>query len=498
MISRPVTRLAAACALLAGAFTGAPAQAEPWKTVRPVWNAPVARYFTSGDGRFAWKVVPGAAGATGVLTTLNPDGTEREIWRRDLDHVPVDALIAGGAQPYVAAFDTWGRAGNAHSLTLYAPNGDIIRDFTLEQLLSADDIAARVASTECCRWWREGVEPTILGRDNPTLRLDFPWGKTVIVDLASGRTPLLAEIREGAPLAALALSSDGTILASGGDTPPLKLWNAANTQLRLTLDTTATDPGLLAFAPGAPLLASVREGALRLWNANTGEARPFTIKSIHPIVSVGFSNDGALIVTGLAPGRFHTGDGLIEGETKVWDATTGAARLTLRWQDNEPARTPGVLPGDATNAVAFSSDSALIAGGNWRGTLIWDATTGDLKRVLPSPSPVTALAFSPDARLIVAGRQDGTLQVHELAGGAQRTTLPGYNGRGIITFSPDGRFLAATATDSEIRIWDARTLKLKTTLRGHTAFVTGLAFDTDTTALYSSSEDGSIKVWRVD
>jgi WD40 repeat protein len=67
-----------------------------------------------------------------------------------------------------------------------------------------------------------------------------------------------------------------------------------------------------------------------------------------------------------------------------------------------------------------------------------------------------------------------------------------------VAFSLDGRWIAATAINNEIRVWDARTLRPKTTLRGHTAFVTALTFDPDSSTIYSSSEDRTVKIWRVD
>ncbi len=493
-----ISRFIIAFSLLYTLLFSAVSCAEPWKVIRPVWDAPQPRYFTSGDGHFALKIIPAAAGSTGVMTTLEADGTEREIWRRVFDWVPVDVIIAGRTQPYVAAFDVWGRTGSEHSLTLLNPTGQTLRDFTLEQLLSPDDIAARVVSTECCRWWREGVDATVLGRDYPTMRLDFPWGKTVIVDMIGGRTPLLNEIREGVPVQALALSADGAIIAAGGDNPPLKLWNAATTQLRLTLDATATAPDLLAFAPNAPLLATVRDNEVTLWNATTGETRPFTIKPLHPISALAFSSNGATIATALAPGRFHIGDGLVEGEVKLWDANTGAPRATLRWQDNEPARNANLNPSDATNALTFSPDGTLIAGGTWRGVALWNVATGDLKRMVPSPSPVTAVVYSRDNRWLAAGRQDGSVQIHDAISGALLNTLTGFNGQGELAFSPDGRLLAGTGNYNEIRMWDTATWRIKYALRGHSSFVTALAFDPDSTAIYSSSDDGTIKIWKVD
>ncbi len=474
-----------------------PSRAESWKVIRAAWGTPTPRFFASGDGRYALKVVPNGPTAVAALITLDATGAEREVWRSALPVFPVDAIIAGRTTPYVVLFDAWGHAGQNHSLTIYGPTGQLVKDFKLEDLLPADDIATRVAVSPTDRWWREGAQPSLFGAERPTLRLDFPWGRTLVVDLVSGRTPLLSEIRDAVPLQSLALSSDGTLLATGSDAPPVKLWDSTTGSLRLTLDAKADNAKDLTFAAQGQILATSRESELVLWDAATGATRPFIIKPLRPISAVAFSPDGALVATGLAPGKFRAGDGLIEGEVKLWDVATGAPRLTLRWQENEPPP-GGAKASDATPSVAFSPDGGSLAGGLWRGVALWDTATGEMRRLLPTNAPVPSLAYSSDGRWLAAGRQDGTVQVFDVTTGNSRGTLAGFNGQGNMAFSLDGRWLAVTSLNNEIRVWDARTLKIHTILRGHTGFVTALAFDPDSTTIYSSSEDRTVKIWRVD
>lgn len=478
-------------------FLSLPTRAEPWKVIRAAWGNPTPRFFASSDGRYALKVVANGPTAVAALMTLDATGAERELWRSDLPAFPVDAVIAGRSAPYVALFDAWGHAGQEHSLTIYGPTGQLVKDFKLEDLLPANDIATRVAVSPTDRWWREGAQPSILGADSPTLRLDFPWGRTLIVDLPTGRTPLISEIRDAVPLQSLALSADGLLLATGSEAPPVKLWDSTTGALRLTLDAKADDAKDLTFAAQGQVLATSRETDLILWDAATGVARPFIIKPLHQIAAVAFSPDGALVATGLSPGKFRPGDGLIEGEVKLWDVMTGAPHLTMRWKENEPPA--GVAkPGDSTPSVAFSPDGTSLAGGLWRGVAVWDTATGELRRVLPTNSPVPALAYSSDGHWLAAGRQDGMVQIFDTATGSSRGTVAGFNGQGNLAFSLDGRWLAVTSQGNEIRVWDARTLKIHTVLRGHTDFVTALAFDPDSTTLYSSSEDRTVKIWRID
>ena len=48
-----------------------------------------------------------------------------------------------------------------------------------------------------------------------------------------------------------------------------------------------------------------------------------------------------------------------------------------------------------------------------------------------------------------------------------------------VAFSPDGRRLASASEDRTVRVWDAATGQETLTLKGHTDFVTGVAFSPD-------------------
>jgi WD40 repeat protein len=66
-----------------------------------------------------------------------------------------------------------------------------------------------------------------------------------------------------------------------------------------------------------------------------------------------------------------------------------------------------------------------------------------------------------------------------------------------VAWSPDGRTLASCGLESTIWLWDVTTGHDRTGLQGHQTEVTGLVFTPDSQRLFSSSEDGGLRVWDV-
>jgi WD40 repeat protein len=359
----------------------------------------------------------------------------------------------------------------------------------------------------------------------------------------------------------VALSPDGTRLATGGGDFLVRTWDVASGRLLEAFRGHTKLPRDISWSrDGRRLATASYDGTARIWDAETGQEL-LTLGDHGNIVALAtWSRDGRRLLT-------FGFDELL----RVWDATPWHG-ATIRPQapphyvppvptsyghmDWSPDRTRLVLPirtnthglgvglpdrlqtidardgrvlsevvlpgsGGHLRMAAFSPrDPKLLATVQRIGDKDGPGTCGvvlrDADTLRPIPGRELAgldgqflinVAFSPDGTRVASG-SNGTIKVWDVATGAVRATLTGHRS-GILglAFSPDGRRLASGGGGQdeknqrfgEVKVWDVEAGRLLFDLAGgHEAFVGAVAFSPDGRSLATGGDDRLAIVWDLE
>jgi WD40 repeat protein len=325
-----------------------------------------------------------------------------------------------------------------------------------------------------------------------------PDGKTVVtggsdhairlLDLTTGKERRLTP-GASRTVYSVAFAPDGKTLVSGG-LDGVRIWKIATAEQVRFLD--HENVWTIAVSPDGSLVASGGGGArVRLWETATGkECRTIPLEDGEATKSLKFAPGGRTLAAG-------THEPAAKGPSTrsavhLWDVATG----------KECWKVPGHLTG--VSEVAFAPDGNSLAMSGWYGEIpLLDAKSGKRVSVFSyetkQQSP-HAIAFSPDGRTFAAAVV-GTIRVWELATGKERTRLGGHrDSTTALVFSPDGKFLAEGSCDyggggGTVRIWELATGKDRWVLQGHRDAIQSVAFSRDGKLLACASADSTILVW---
>lgn len=302
-------------------------------------------------------------------------------------------------------------------------------------------------------------------------------------------------------LQAVAVTRDGTRMATGGTDRTVQLWAIADRgrparlgpPLRGHPDTVYST----AFSPDGRLLASGGGGgAVFLWRLAAGSRNARSTAGValggrrldgprQTVYSVAFSPDGRTLAAASA-----------DMTVRLWD---------VRHIDRPlPLKRALSAPGGYAQSVAFSPDGHELAAGSADGrTRLWDLTDRMNPRPLGRPlagsgKAAFAVAFDPDGSTLAVGSADGTVRLWSLSDRGRPVRLgrllSGPKGWvNSVAFSPDGRRLAAASSDGNAWIWDTATWQ-RAALLPHPGPVTTATFPRSGT-LVTSAADGIARIW---
>jgi WD40 repeat protein len=326
----------------------------------------------------------------------------------------------------------------------------------------------------------------------------------------------------------LSFSPDGRYLAAAGSDNTVRVWDVQTRQRLGTVSLAAFPSEFLLNTDQTSLITTQQQWDIASGQLGTAYSLPEGSRILRPgndqrlilrsgenivvydtataetVLEVPVSSDSYSFPTFSADGNWlayvelnplHPSLGLI----KVVNLNDGTLVQTFQRQFERP------------RGLSLSPDGRLLilydSGGTTSETpdgkfLIWEVASGNLLHTIVTGDQYISaanLAFSRDGTRI-AWKFQGGVQIYELE--SQTLTIT-QEIEGLdwyppaVTFNADGSLMALGDTVSDIHLIDTRTGESIATLKGHISPIKNLVFSRDGRRLYSTAEEGVLRIWGI-
>lgn len=256
---------------------------------------------------------------------------------------------------------------------------------------------------------------------------------------------------------------------------------AKEARLALALEVGPLAPvASLAFSPDGQVLAIGGYRSVLLWSMTSGRPLGAITHLAGPVHALSFRPDGALLATG-------SGEPGVLGEVRVFDVKT-----------LKPAGPPLRKHTDTVFSVAWNADGTRLASGSQdRTARVYEWPSGKELYVFEEHSDAVArVAFTPEGNSLYTASHDRSIRRFQLSDGRLLRTISG-EGEAVtaMAVNPNGRFLVAAGTDPVLRWWNPQNDGKVNQMGGHRGPVNDLCFSQDGRFVVTAGADGTVQLW---
>ena len=333
---------------------------------------------------------------------------------------------------------------DGRTLVTTGADSDVIlwdaRKATMREILPGH--AGRVLSPQVTR---DGSTLYTAGPGSAAFVWDLTGARRLAKPFVTGPSASMRSVFEQLASAALALSSDGRLIASGRDDGRVGIVDAKTLARTSSFAAVPSGPVTgLAFVPGThDLIVSGTNGYLAIADADRGRLIRRLSGHSGDVLPPAISADGHFLVTGSD-----------DSTVRLWSVPEATALGAPMHLDRAPSNLQ-VSPDGRRLAIVlghrYSSSKAALE--------VWDPHTRARIARLAIPATPTAVHFSPDGRLLAIGYPNGRLQLWSTDAGKPVSRLLAGDTGDIyaLAISPDNAILATGSSDRTVRLWDIET-----------------------------------------